>query len=124
LDTHNNSNTEIIEFLVAESGSLTLEKVLNYPNPFNEQTTFTFDHNRAGEDLEISISIYSSTGHLIREMNYLIENSVSKIDGLTWDAREDLGQNMGRGLYLYRVEVRSISDGSKNQQIEKLVIIN
>lgn len=123
-DTYNNFNTEYIQFIVAENGEMALEQVMNYPNPFNGITTFAFDHNRAGEDLEVKIEIYSSTGSRVKELNYLIENAQSRIDGLTWDARGDFGENLGRGLYVYRVSVRSNSDGVKNHQIEKLVIIN
>ena len=123
-DTHNNFSTEVIEFIVADNAELALEQVMNYPNPFNGITTFRFDHNRAGEDLEVTIEIFSSKGNLVRVLDYRIEEASSKVDGLKWDSRGDFGENLGRGLYVYRVSVRSVSDGVKNQKIEKLVIIN
>ena len=42
-----------------------LEHVLNYPNPFTTRTTFWFEHNRPGEELQVNIGIYTVTGKLV-----------------------------------------------------------
>ena len=46
-DILNNSSEKNIEFTVVKQAQLTLDHVLNYPNPFTTQTNFFFEHNQA-----------------------------------------------------------------------------
>ena len=64
-DTHNNSNEATIDFIVTDDAILAISEVMNYPNPFSSQTTFSFNHNRAGEALEVTVQIYHRTGKLL-----------------------------------------------------------
>ncbi|MBK6611096.1 MAG: type IX secretion system sortase PorU [Sphingobacteriales bacterium] len=47
-DINNNSAKGYTEFVVVKDAKLALEHVLNYPNPFMDQTSFWFEHNRPG----------------------------------------------------------------------------
>ncbi len=66
-DAANNSN----EVTRLSSGCLTrkdlsLEHVLNYPNPFTTRTVFWFEHNRPGEELYVDIQVFTVTGKLVK----------------------------------------------------------
>jgi flagellar hook assembly protein FlgD len=39
-----------------------------------------------------------------------------------WDGRDEYGAQLGRGVYLYQLSVRT-SDGKQQQKLEKLVIL-
>ncbi|QCR24397.1 type IX secretion system sortase PorU [Pontibacter sp. SGAir0037] len=123
-DTHNNSTEEYIEFFVSNDAKIALEHLLNYPNPFSNKTTFHFDHNRAGEDLDIQIQIYTISGKLIKTLETTSFSSKSHVADLTWDGRDEYNDVIARGVYIYKVNVRSHQDGSKISKFEKLVILN
>ena len=48
-------------------------------------------------------------------------SSVSRI--LTWDGTDDFGSKIGKGVYVYKLKVRSNSTGLQAEKIEKLVIL-
>ena len=123
-DVHNNSGEAEIEFLVLDDKDLTIEKLINYPNPFSDYTTFSFETNRAGDDLEILIEVISMQGKLVKQFFYTKENSESRISDIIWDGKNQNGSNILGGAYIFRLSVRSLSDGSKNQANKKLIIIN
>ncbi len=123
-DTHNNENEAEIEFLVVTDEKLAIEKLINFPNPFSDYTQFSFEHNRAGDDLEIMIDVYSTQGKLVKQFVIIKENSESRISDLFWDGRENNGSKLLSGVYIFKLSIRSLNDGSKKQENQKLVIIN
>lgn len=123
-DTYNNASEEYIEFFVSNDAQIALEHVLNYPNPFSNKTTFHFDHNRAGEDLDIQIQIFTVSGKLIKTLETSSFSASSHIAALTWNGRDEYNDLLARGVYIYKVNVRSRQDGSKATKFEKLVILN
>ncbi|UII33543.1 type IX secretion system sortase PorU [Fulvivirga ulvae] len=123
-DTYNNPGEEEIEFIVGEEGSISLTNLRAYPNPFSKNTTITFDHSRSGEDLEINLQIISRSGEIIRDMDFNMEASKSHIELFKWDGTNISGQKVPGGIYLFKIMVRSMSDGGKNQRYEKLILIN
>ena len=69
-DVANNSAEGYTEFVVAPDGGIALEHVLNYPNPFFDQTCFQFDHNLANQELDILISIFTISGRLVKTIEH------------------------------------------------------
>jgi hypothetical protein len=122
-DTHNNSSEKRIEFIVASSESLALDHVLNYPNPFSTNTTFHFDHNRAGEDLDIQIQIFTVSGKLVRTLNATSFASKPHVAEISWNGRDDYNDVLAKGVYVYKLTVKA-SRGAKVSKYEKLVILN
>ncbi|MHC2992921.1 hypothetical protein OB13_15540 [Pontibacter sp. HJ8] len=123
-DTHNNSAEEYLEFVVSNYENLALSHLMNYPNPFSSSTTFHFDHNRAGENLDIQIQIFTVSGKLVKTLQATSFSSKAHIAELSWDGRDEFNDTLARGVYVYRVSVRSQSDGAKVTMFEKLVILN
>ncbi|MBA9076485.1 type IX secretion system sortase PorU [Rufibacter quisquiliarum] len=121
-DTHNNSSTARIEFVVASSEQLALEHVLTAPNPFADQTTFHFDHNRPGQELDIQIHIFTVSGTLVKTLRTTSTGNAHFSD-LTWDGKGDHDGYLPKGVYIYRVNVRSRLDGSSTTQSKKLVLL-
>jgi hypothetical protein len=123
-DTYNNSAEGYLEFIVASSEKIALSHILNYPNPFSTHTVFNFDHNRAGEELDVMVQIYTVSGKLIKTLDSKEYMSNSHFSGLDWDGRDDFGDKIGKGVYVYKVWVRAPRDGSSALKFEKLVILN
>ncbi|QJX47233.1 type IX secretion system sortase PorU [Hymenobacter taeanensis] len=124
-DTFNNSAEKSIEFIAASTDKLALQHVLNYPNPFSSTTTFHFDHNRSGEELEIQVQIFTVSGKLVRTLQgTTLGASSSHISSISWDGRDEYHDQLARGVYVYRVSVRSQRDNATASKYEKLVILN
>lgn len=108
-DAYNNGISKEVEFRVTEK--VELMEVLNFPNPFNNSTTFSFTHNREGDELAVSIEIYSTLGQLMAVVDENIVNSPAVINQITWDGIGDAGTKLSSGLYIYRITIRSKLDG-------------
>ena len=122
-DIQNNSSVSSTEFVVANSAELALTHVLNYPNPFNTRTTFMFEHNQACDPLKVSIQIYTISGKSVKTIKQSVSCQGFKFDGIEWDGKDDFGDKLARGVYIYRLSVIS-SENKKAEKIEKLVILN
>ena len=120
-DVVNNSNEADLPFVVADDEELRLDHVLNYPNPFTTRTSFWFEHNKPGQDLMVRLQVFTLTGRVIKMMQKTINTSGNRSMELEWDGRDEFGDRVGRGVYLYRLTVTS-PDRKKKEKIEKLVI--
>ena len=123
-DTYNNKNTKSIDFNVSEGSQLQIEQFANYPNPVITQTSFWFTHSRPGEDLQATILIYNLTGQIIHSQEYHIQESQYQVSLPNWNGEGVEGRKLGDGLYLAKLFVRSLLDGSNNERIAKFIIMN
>ena len=123
-DIHNNSATQTLDFIVSNSSELALEHVLNYPNPFTTNTDFYFEHNHACSSMLVRIQIFTISGKLVKTILKTINGSGNlKGNSINWNGRDDYGDKLGKGVYIYKLHATS-SDGLSANKIEKLVILN
>jgi len=123
-DNHNNVGTALLDFVVSDGTEIQIEEFGNFPNPVALDTRFRFSHSRPGEDLEASILIYNLNGQMVHSQQYSISESQYQVTLPTWNGEGLDGRKLGNGLYLARLFVRSLLDGSNNEQTAKLVIMN
>jgi hypothetical protein len=121
-DVTNNSSEYLLEFTVIESGELRLEHVLNYPNPFTTSTSFWFEHNHPFEDLYAKVEVFTVSGKLIKTLIQTINSAGNRSNDILWDGRDEYGNKLGRGVYVYRVKIRT-SYGKTAEKWERLVIL-
>ena len=122
-DTYNNSSTKSLAFKVVNDEKFTLDHVLNYPNPFTESTAFYFEHNRPNDILNVLIQIFSISGKLVKTIeDENIQPGSLRIGPIYWNGKDDFGDNIGRGTYVYKVRVKTAS-GESTEKYEKLVIL-
>ncbi len=120
-DVLNNSNEYILEFSVAKDEELELNHVLNYPNPFSTKTQFWFEHNRPGQNLQVKVQVFTVTGKVVKTIKQTINDAGNRSCEVEWDGRDDYGDKIGRGVYLYRLTVTT-PDGKKKEHLERLVV--
>ena len=118
-DTYNNSSEALIEFDVAVSGELQVMNIYNYPNPFKDNTAFTFQHTYAG-DINVKIKVYTVAGRLIKEIEK--QNIPDKFVVINWDGKDEDGETLGNGVYIYRLVVESF-DGLSVTNTGKLAVL-
>lgn len=129
-DVYNNSSTSEIQFTVYDKDEeLVITNVLNYPNPFVSYTEFWFNHN-SPDPLDISVQIFTVSGKLVRTLNGQTgadeccnSGSSSLSKSMVWDGRDDFGDKIGKGVYVYKLKVRSPRLNKQVEKIQKLVIL-
>jgi Peptidase family C25 len=121
-DVHNNSTSQTMSFVVAENATVALDHVLNYPNPFTTHTSFMFEHNQACTELDVRIQVFTVSGKLVKTINQTMTTSGYRSEPLAWDGTDDFGDRIGRGVYVYKLEVRT-GTGAQAEKYEKLVIL-
>ena len=122
-DVYNNPVISEIQFLVVGNESITLTNVLNYPNPFVNYTEFWFTHNRPFEPLEVQVQVMTITGKVVWSKNQIITTEGFLSREIKWDGKDDFGDRLGKGVYVYRLTVKSSLNNKKAEKIEKLVIL-
>ncbi len=122
-DVYNNSSDSEIEFTVVEDEEISIEHLINYPNPFTTNTEFSFQHNQVCDFLDVQIQIFTITGKLVKDISQRVQNSGFRTDGIYWDGRDDFGDKIGIGTYVYKLTVVN-EGGEKHEKYQKLVILN
>ena len=122
-DTHNNSSEETLEFTVIDENSFLLENVLNYPNPFINYTEFWFNHNKPNTSLDVNVFIFTVNGKLVKSISQTVQTSGGLSRSISWDGKDDYGQKVGKGVYVYKLEVTDSGTGVAAEKYEKLVLL-
>lgn len=122
-DTYNNSSEAVLNFVVVSDLNITLDNVLNYPNPFVNYTEFWFNHNKPNEPLEVQVQIFTISGKLIKTINQQVQTTGNLSRSITWNGLDDFGNKIGKGVYVYRLKVRATISNISSEKYEKLVIL-
>ena len=132
-DINNNSTTQTLNFVVKDEtdNKLVLNRLLNWPNPFTDKTYIHFEHN-CDDILEVNVQIFTITGKLVRTLSNLVSSEPfmqgyrTPKQAIEWDGRDDYGDTVAKGTYIYKVFARSQSqDKCKGgaTAVEKLVLL-
>lgn len=122
-DVNNNSTDAKTEFVVASGAELALEHVLNYPNPFTTHTDFYFSHNQPGQELSVRVQVFTISGRVVKTIDGQYTSEGFRIGPIAWDGRDEYGDRIGRGVYVYKVKVTAPT-GKSVDEFQKLVILN
>ena len=126
-DIFNNPGEGFTEFVVGTLENGALAHVLNFPNPVTDHTRFRFEHNLAGQTLDVTIRIYDMTGREVKILRSSFFAESNRVSDIEWDALDVNGRPLPRGIYLYKVHI-SAADGLRKGQeaestVEKLVLL-
>ena len=122
-DTYNNSSESTLNFVVVSDAILNLENVLNYPNPFVNYTEFWFNHNKPNEPLEVSVQVFTVSGKLVKTINQNVQTTGNLSRNIIWNGLDDFGNKIGKGVYIYKLRVKSVASNLVSEKYEKLVIL-
>ena len=123
-DVYNNSSTSEIQFAVYNSDEqLVITNVLNYPNPFINYTEFWFNHNKPNEPLEVQVQVFTVSGKIVKTINQNIITTGNLARSITWNGLDDFGNKIGKGVYIYKLKVKSTTSNLVSEKYEKLVIL-
>ena len=109
-DVFNNSSESMLDFIVTDGGIFTVDNYRCYPNPFVNSTDFYFSHNQPNNELDITLDIYSITGHLVRSIKNNTNNMSYNIGPISWDGKGENGNKLSHGVYIANINIRSKND--------------
>ena len=73
--------------------------------------------------MEVQVQIFNVSGKLIKNISKFVHTEGFRSEPIEWDGRDEFGDKIGRGVYVYRVKIKT-SDGAAAEKFEKLVILN
>jgi len=115
-DLLNNSTVQTVDFEVVKGLCPVIFSVSNYPNPVQTETRFVVNIDRPVENLSTTVEVFDLFGQKIWS------TSQSSADNLSWNLVTNKGQKVRAGIYLYRVNVKTI-DGDTTSKTNKMMII-
>jgi len=78
----------------------TLTSVANYPNPFNPETSITFNLQSAAI---VKIDIFNIRGQLVRTITDRLFDKGNNV--VVWNGLDNVNKPVGSGVYFYRISV-------------------
>lgn len=103
-DAASNTDSIFIYLNVARNGEIL--EVLNFPNPFTDNTKFQFDLKapEISDNTKAVIQIYDTYGNEIRNLESEVRIGNNEI---SWDGKDSFGNSIPSGRYYYLIFIKS-----------------
>ncbi|MEW5796300.1 MAG: type IX secretion system sortase PorU [Candidatus Zixiibacteriota bacterium] len=123
----NVNNVSSAEFTAEIGGGagLAVRDLLNHPNPMQQLTIFYFELTEAVEELKVSV--YTLSGKYIwstSRYDLQADRYPNETVEIVWDGRDNEGDRVGTGVYIYRLSALSAGQGGEAEEFGKLVVLN
>jgi hypothetical protein len=112
-DTQNNSSEVEMTFTVRQGAIIA--QVRNFPNPFDSETWFVFDHGDMTDRLSVNIDVYDVFGRQVTSIQKETNAESGVVNPIRWD-----GSCLSPGLYVYRITVTD-SKGKSSSMCQRMV---
>ena len=80
----------------------------NYPNPFNSLTTICYTVPSTGQLSLVTLKVYNIKGQLVKKL--VEKEQESGRYTITWDGRDERGNKLASGVYLYQLRIGGRSE--------------
>ena len=100
-DTQDNASEASLWFVVADD--LFLSQVLNFPNPFSDETHITLTHIGDDGNFDVDIEIFDVLGRPVQHLQKRVTSSNGIIEPILWNGCGFSGSPLRSGIYLYRL---------------------
>jgi len=90
----------------------------NYPNPFNPATVIEYALPRASQ---VKIRIYNILGQRVRDL--VDERQEAGYKAISWDGKDDSGNEVGSGIYFYRIVARTNQASEEFVKRRKMILL-
>ena len=121
-DVFNNSSEATITFVVADENEFTISDYITYPNPFSNSTDIYFQHNKANQNLDVVLEIYSITGTLVKRQEESYSDNGYRIGPIPWNGKDEYGGQLSAGMYIAKLGVSS-SDGDFTSKSIRIILL-
>jgi hypothetical protein len=121
-DNLNNPSVATLRFIVETSGLFRLTDLLSFPNPVTDKTTFTAGHNRPDTDIDVTITVFTTSGNAVRVIREQFFSTGYSLPDIPWDGCNENGSRLARGLYLWRAEAVT-AEGERASAAGRIIIL-
>ncbi|WP_143960467.1 type IX secretion system sortase PorU [Litoribacter populi] len=121
-DLYGNISIATLEFRVEGSRQLQILSKAVYPNPASSSTRFRLQHNRPGQDISVDVKVYNLWGGEIFTYSKRYPHADAELDDLEWIFLHTKTKYPAKGTYIYKLELRSETDGTSDSKSGKLII--
>ncbi|HPN39967.1 MAG TPA: type IX secretion system sortase PorU [Candidatus Cloacimonadota bacterium] len=113
-DNFNLPSVTSTQFIAKKTGALSIERLLIYPNPIENEGHITFI---LSEDSDLDIGIYTITGKRLRRIQTPGRQGFNQIP---WDGRDHNGNRLANNSYFVKVTAKS---GSRTAEARERLVI-
>jgi flagellar hook capping protein FlgD/dockerin type I repeat protein len=85
----------------------------NFPNPFNPTTTINYAIPQTGQ---VELAIFNTAGQKVRTL--VAQEQSAGFYKMVWDGRNEMGESVASGVYIYRLHSGSFSKTAKMNLIK------
>jgi len=115
----NESGLEPFEINFEVINESTITNFYPYPNPFSTSTQFVFTLTGAEIPEDIKIQIMTISGRIVKEI-FMVDMGPIFIGNnrteYAWDGRDNYGDELANGVYLYRVMIKNAGENFEHRQ--------
>jgi flagellar hook assembly protein FlgD len=90
----------------------------NYPNPFNPSTTISYT---LPYQSSVELVIYDIMGAKVK--SFSIPSQSSGYQSILWNGRNENGNPIASGIYLYRISIKSLENNETFVKSAKLLML-
>lgn len=120
-DAYNNSGEGSVNFVVKNKDTGFISDLYNYPNPVTDVTHFVFQHNQANVPMTVTLQIFNTSGALQWTYQKEMTPEGNRTE-IIWDGKGIDGQPLARGVYFYRLYIKT-EKGIEARAYQKLVML-
>lgn len=120
-DMQDNPSEATLWLVVGKSSEVFLSQVCNFPNPFSEETYFTFAHFGEDGDFDVTIELFDLLGRKVTVLTKKVTTTNHGSEPIRWDGRNAQGMPLPTGLYFYRFTITD-EDGFSRTVSQKVMV--
>lgn len=118
-DVLGNVGTDTLSFLMVADAAVAIQDVALFPNPTPGRSRLLFE---LSDPMSVDWTIYSLAGHPVRRIQRVFGEAGPQI--IEWDGRDESGDSLANGVYLYVVRGRLPDDAEHPVRVTgKLVMM-
>lgn len=121
-DNVGNETVQVVDIEIKGSNYLQIMEHKVFPNPASTISYFEILHNRPGENLSLTLEVYSITGQILFTETFRLQRAEQKIRDLSWAFLQSQTKYPAKGTYIYKIALQSEADFSSDTVSGKLVI--
>ena len=73
--------------------------------------------------MEVQVQVFTVSGKLVKTINKIVQTSGTLSRNISWNGLDDFGNKIGKGVYIYKLKVKSTTSSLVSEKYEKLVIL-